>query len=229
MFDVRRAARAPGGRGRDDAPSSPTRTSGTATSTRRTSTRTREYNDFAAELLRAHPPELAALGTATPWRGDDHVREAERARSRELGLVGPRDPDERRRALSRRAVPDAFWELVAELDVPVFIHPGGTVVGNELMAMYRLGEVCGRPLDTTVTLARLILTGGLERHPRRSASLRSRRRGDLHDRRSTGLRARASRRTRRSGRGATSSCRSLRPRTSRASISTPSRTGRQRS
>jgi aminocarboxymuconate-semialdehyde decarboxylase len=33
------------------------------------------------------------------------------------------------------------------------------------MDMYRLGEVCGRPLDTTVTLARLILTGGMERHP----------------------------------------------------------------
>ena len=47
------------------------------------------------------------------------------------------------------AVPDAFWELVAGLDVPVFIHPGGTVVGQELMTMYRLGEVCGRPLDTT--------------------------------------------------------------------------------
>ena len=31
--------------------------------------------------------------------------------------------------------------------------------------MYRLGEVCGRPLDTTVTLARFILTGVGERHP----------------------------------------------------------------
>ena len=30
--------------------------------------------------------------------------------------------------------------------------------------MYRLGEVCGRPLDTTVTLARFILTGTFERH-----------------------------------------------------------------
>jgi aminocarboxymuconate-semialdehyde decarboxylase len=31
--------------------------------------------------------------------------------------------------------------------------------------MYRLGEVCGRPLDTTLTLARFILTGAMERHP----------------------------------------------------------------
>jgi aminocarboxymuconate-semialdehyde decarboxylase len=32
--------------------------------------------------------------------------------------------------------------------------------------MYRLGEVCGRPLDTTLTLARLVLHGVLERLPR---------------------------------------------------------------
>ena len=63
------------------------------------------------------------------------------------------------------AIPEAFWELAAGLGAPVFLHPGGTVVGQELMGMYRLGEVCGRPLDTTVTLARHILTGGIERQP----------------------------------------------------------------
>ena len=151
--------------------------------------RTREYNDFAAELVRAHPLRVTALATATPWRGDEHVREAERG-VRELGLAGIAIPtSDGGRYLD--TVPDGFWELVAELDVPVFIHPGGTVVGNELMQMYRLGEVCGRPLDTTVTLARFILTGTAERHPARAAPVRARGRGDLHDRRSPRLRARA--------------------------------------
>jgi aminocarboxymuconate-semialdehyde decarboxylase len=100
----------------------------------------------------------------TPWRGDDHLREADRAVS-ELGLPGLAIPtSDSGRYLD--SVPDAFWELVAGLGVPVFIHPGGSVVGNELMQMYRLGEVCGRPLDTTLTLARFILTGAMERHPR---------------------------------------------------------------
>lgn len=125
--------------------------------------RTREYNDFAAELQREHAPALVALGTVTPWRGDDHVQEARRAIS-ELGLVGLALPTSDQGRYLDELSP-AFWELVAELDAPVFVHPGGSVVGQELMAMYRLGEVCGRPLDTTVTLARLILTGGLERHP----------------------------------------------------------------
>jgi aminocarboxymuconate-semialdehyde decarboxylase len=124
--------------------------------------RTREYNDFAAELARDHAPHLAALGSVTPWRGEEQVAEAERAVS-ELGVKGLALPtSDSGRYLDE--IPQAFWELAEALDVAVFVHPGGTVVGQELMAMYRLGEVCGRPLDTTLTLARLILTGGLERH-----------------------------------------------------------------
>ena len=125
--------------------------------------RTREYNDFAAELAREHARSLAALGTVTPWRGEEHVQEAERA-VRELGLAGLALPtSDAGRYLD--SIPDAFWELVEGLDVPLFVHPGGTVVGEELMTMYRLGEVCGRPLDTTITLARYVLTGVPERFP----------------------------------------------------------------
>ena len=123
---------------------------------------TREWNDFAAGLVRDRPGRLVALGSTTPWRGEEHLREAERA-VRELGLAGLAIPtSDRGRYLDE--VPERFWELVAGLDVPVFVHPGGTVIGQELMTGYRLGEVCGRPLDTTVTLARHILTGGMERH-----------------------------------------------------------------
>jgi aminocarboxymuconate-semialdehyde decarboxylase len=125
--------------------------------------RTQEYNDFAAELAREHSGRLAALGTATPWRGEEHVREAERALT-ELELSGLAVPtSDGGRYFD--AVPDAFWELVTSLDAAVFVHPGGTVVGQELMEMYRLGEVCGRPLDTTLTLARFVLTGVFERYP----------------------------------------------------------------
>jgi aminocarboxymuconate-semialdehyde decarboxylase len=125
--------------------------------------RTREYNDFAAELAREHPGRIHALGTVSPHGGEEHVREAERAIP-ELGLPGlALATSDKGRYLD--AVPESFWELVTGLDVPLFLHPGGSVVGQELMDMYRLGEVCGRPLDTTVTLSRFILTGTFERHP----------------------------------------------------------------
>ncbi len=126
--------------------------------------RSREYNEFAAELGRTHPLQIAPLGTVTPWRGEDHLLEAERA-VRQLGLRGLAIPtSDNGRYLD--TIGDAFWEVVADLDLPVSIHPGGTALGNELMQMYRLGEVCGRPLDTTLTLARYILTGTAACHPR---------------------------------------------------------------
>lgn len=123
----------------------------------------RAFNEFAADLARDHPGRFAALATVTPWRGDEHVAEAQRSIG-ELGLAGlaiaTSDQD---RYLD--TVPDQFWEYVAGADVPVFVHPGGRTVGQELMTSYRLGEVCGRPLDMTVTLARFILTGVFARYP----------------------------------------------------------------
>lgn len=124
----------------------------------------REYNDFAASLQRDHPGRIVGLATATPWRGAEHLAEAERALD-ELGLPGIAiATSDGGRYLE--SIPAAFWELVVGRDATVFLHPGGTVVGQELMDMYRLGEVCGRPLDTTLTLARLVLHGVLERLPR---------------------------------------------------------------
>lgn len=123
--------------------------------------RSREYNDFVAELARWHAGRIVGLGTVAPWRGAEHLDEAQRA-VEELGLAGlAMATSDQGRYLD--AIPDAFWNWVMERDVPVFLHPGGEVIGQELMGPYRMGEVCGRPLDTTVTLARFILMGFLER------------------------------------------------------------------
>jgi len=125
--------------------------------------RCREYNEFAASLVRDHTLVLGALGTVVPWRGSDHVAEAERA-IRVLGLSGLAVATSDRDQLLD-AVPAEFWELVVGLRVPVFLHPGGTVVGQQHMGDHRLGEICGRPLDMTLTLARAVMSGLLERYP----------------------------------------------------------------
>jgi aminocarboxymuconate-semialdehyde decarboxylase len=125
--------------------------------------RTREYNDFVAGLQREHPDRIAGLGSVTPWRGPEHIDEGVRA-VRELGLAGlALATSDRDRYLD--AVPPAFWEAAGDLGVPVFVHPGGTTVGQDVMTQYRLGELCGRPLDMTVTLSRFILWGIYERWP----------------------------------------------------------------
>ncbi len=123
----------------------------------------REYNDFVAGLAAAYPGRLAGLGSVTPWRGDEHLVEAERA-LRTLGLCGLAMPtSDRGRYLDE--VPADFWALVVDLGAPVFLHPGRDVLAAELTTAYRLGELCGRPLDMTVTLARFLFSGGLLRHP----------------------------------------------------------------
>lgn len=126
--------------------------------------RTREYNDHVADLMRHDPARLVGLGTVTPWRGDDHLAEAERAIDN-LGLAGLAMATSDRGSYLD-TIPEEFWKWINDRDVPIFLHPGGTVVGQELMGTYRLGEVCGRPLDTTLTLARFILMGFMERFPR---------------------------------------------------------------
>ena len=65
---------------------------------------------------------------------------------------------------SPRAVP--FFELVSSLDVPLFVHPPKFTIGNEKMEIFRLPEMLGRPFDTTLSVTRFILTGGLEKFPK---------------------------------------------------------------
>ncbi len=126
--------------------------------------RCQEYNDFLAELTAAHPERFAGLGTVVPWRGPGHFDEARRV-VRDLGLCGlALATSDRGQMLD--AIDEELWELVDELDVPVFLHPGGSVVGQEHMGEHRLGEICGRPLDMTLTLAKAVMSGLLERHPR---------------------------------------------------------------
>ncbi len=123
-----------------------------------------EYDDFAATLTARHPDRLLGLASTNPVGGDGFLRELERA-VKELGLRGVMSATsvEGEYLDSPRAEP--FWELVTRLDIPVFLHPPRLTIGNERMEFYRLPEMLGRPVDTTLTLTRMILTGVLERHP----------------------------------------------------------------
>ena len=56
--------------------------------------------------------------------------------------------------------------MASELNVPLFIHPPKFTVGNDTMEIFRLPEMVGRPFDTTLSLTRFILSGGLEKFPK---------------------------------------------------------------
>lgn len=124
----------------------------------------KEWNEFAAELQIKTKGRLLALAGTNPFGGDAFVKETERA-IREGGLKG---------IVVNSSVngeyldsPSAYplYDLACELDVPVFIHPPSQTIGADKMRDFRLIEMVGRPCDTTLTLARLILFGVLERYP----------------------------------------------------------------
>jgi predicted TIM-barrel fold metal-dependent hydrolase len=60
-----------------------------------------------------------------------------------------------------------FWEFAESRQVPLFIHPVRVPIGHEQqMDQYKLDELVGRPFDTAMALARMILSGLFDRFPR---------------------------------------------------------------
>jgi predicted TIM-barrel fold metal-dependent hydrolase len=58
-----------------------------------------------------------------------------------------------------------FWEWAEHRRVPVFIHPPRVPIGHDQqMDQYKLDELVGRPFDTAMALARMILSGLLDRY-----------------------------------------------------------------
>ncbi|MBI2999211.1 MAG: amidohydrolase [Deltaproteobacteria bacterium] len=125
----------------------------------------KEFNEFAAEVTAKHPKHLLGLACSIPFGGDEVLKETEKAvRHYALKGIMVNSSVNGEYLDSPRAEP--FFQLVSELAVPLFVHPPKVTIGNEKMEIFRLPEMLGRPFDTTLSLARFILTGGLEKFPK---------------------------------------------------------------
>jgi aminocarboxymuconate-semialdehyde decarboxylase len=124
-----------------------------------------EFNDHAAELTAKYPNRLLGLACTMPFGNDAILKETEKAvKQFKLKGIMVGSSVEGEYLDSPRATP--FFELVTELDVPLFVHPPKFTIGNEKMEIFRLPEMLGRPFDTTLSLTRFIFTGGFERFPK---------------------------------------------------------------
>jgi aminocarboxymuconate-semialdehyde decarboxylase len=121
-------------------------------------------NRYYAEMQERHPGRIFGIAGCNPYAGEDYLRELERAVTQD-GLKGVcinssfkgHYPDD------KEAMP--FFELATRLDIPVMMHPPFSAYGEERMRDFRLTSSVGRPFDSCLALARLILYGVFERFP----------------------------------------------------------------
>jgi len=121
-----------------------------------------DCNRYLAKCRDQHPDKLVAMATCIPGGGDECLRELERAVKEDdcRGVIIG--------SSHQGQYPDAdaakpFFELVTDLDIPVFVHPADST--TPATADYRLASSISRPADNCLALARLIVRGIFEQFP----------------------------------------------------------------
>ncbi len=123
----------------------------------------RLYSQAIATCARDHPTRLAGFG-CIPLQDPRLAADEARYIVRDLGLHGIEIGTNVNGAYlgDEKFLP--FWEMIAELDPLVFIHPVPGV-GGTAMKQFELGNLYGNPAETGLTAASLIFGGVLERFP----------------------------------------------------------------
>lgn len=123
----------------------------------------RLQNDHVADLVGRDPGRLAGLGTLPMTDVDATVAEATRA-VEERGLKGFQIDS---RVLDRElssADFDPLYRRLAQLDVPLMIHPLGFSHGQRFGDFFMVNTI-GQPLEEIIAINHLIFGGVLDRHP----------------------------------------------------------------
>ena len=112
----------------------------------------KSFHDWLAETVEAHAGRLAAYAYTNPFGGSELLEQtAETVRSGPfVGLIV--NSSVQGRYLDSEEADD-FFAMVAELGVPVFLHPGAEPVGTDSVRDFRLVEQVSRFFDVAVSLA----------------------------------------------------------------------------
>lgn len=113
-------------------------------------------NESMAEAVRMYPDRLMGLASV-PFSHPDAIGEARRA-VEELGLHGFGIGTEFRGEQVDGPRFRALFELAAELDVPIFVHPHHVTTPAGLEGRFLLNLV-GNPMATTIALGRFAFSG----------------------------------------------------------------------
>ena len=124
----------------------------------------RVINDSYAELEREHDGRFVGLAHTPVLEGDKALDELDRA-ILERGLHGVTITSQVGGLFLDSPELDRFYERVARLGVPIFVHPALVPKGYDSIQGYDLPRIIGREIDLTIATIRLIAGGVLDRHP----------------------------------------------------------------
>lgn len=126
--------------------------------------RLKSFHAWLADTVEGHAGRLAAYAYTNPFGGTELLEETART-VRERGFVGLIVNSSVRGEYLDSEGADDFFAMAAELDVPVFLHPGAEPVGSDSVRDFRLVEQVSRFFDVAVSLATLVVSGRLEQYP----------------------------------------------------------------
>ena len=121
-------------------------------------------NDEFARAVNNFPERFVALATVPLQESRLAARELERAVTK-LGFKGVQIGSNINGRYLDDPGFDPFWETAQALDVLIFVHPT-SVVGAERMKDYNLFNLIGNLAETSLSFAKCIFGGVLERFPR---------------------------------------------------------------
>jgi aminocarboxymuconate-semialdehyde decarboxylase len=124
-------------------------------------TLSRLVNKEIADAVEQYPDKLIGLATLPLTDLDNALEELERA-VEELGMKGIIMPSN---IIGKPLDSQELWpvyEKVAKLNIPIFLHPA-TPIESEVMKVYSLETTIGFPFETSLAIARLILSGVFEK------------------------------------------------------------------
>ncbi|MGH8598876.1 MAG: amidohydrolase family protein [Gammaproteobacteria bacterium] len=127
----------------------------------------RTHNDALAAAIKPHAGRLGAFA-AVPMQDIGFAIEETQRAVRDLGMYGPYIGTDFGRPLNDPSL-DRFYAAIAELNVPLFIHPAPAGIdgpaGDPNLKQFDLDIIVGFAAQETIAVCTLIYGGVLERHP----------------------------------------------------------------
>ncbi len=123
----------------------------------------RRVNEALANEARRRPERFLAMATV-PLQSPHQAAEELRYAAGELGMVGVEIATTVAGVDLVTAELDPFWAAAAETGSLVLLHPMDPLPGIDLRRHF-LHNMIGRPTETTIAIARLIMAGVFDRHP----------------------------------------------------------------